>query len=423
MPNLLAEKLSSGEPEQANTSSRAVRLRSRAALSGGQANLEPATERGAGTGRKPAKTAGCGPGAILRNGRVLLHEMYRLDNQVGNFVVRPAREPAMTDVARLAGVSHQTVSRVLNDHPNVREQTRLRVQAAITELGYRPNRAARVLVTGTSQVIGVCRASSTLYGPAATLTALAEAAPRAGFTVSVESVRTLDRRPITDADRAGTSTSGSRAWWSSPRSSRPTTRWTTCPTTSRWSPSTATRERPTELVTVDQEAGALRRDAAPARRRAPHRLARVGPGDWFDARGRIAGWRRALTEAGAEVPPLMPADWSPPPGYRAGQILARMNDVTAVFAANDHLALGILRALHERGRRVPEDVSVVGFDDVPEAAYYIPPLTTVRPDFDAVAAASLDLLLAQISCGHRLGDRRVLTPTLVPRESVAPPRQ
>ena len=97
-------------------------------------------------------------------------------------------------------------------------------------------------------------------------------------------------------------------------------------------------------------------------------------------------------------------------------------DIHLYFAANDHLALGILRALHERGRRVPGDISVVGFDDVPEAAYYIPPLTTIRPDFDAVAAASIDLLMAQISSWHRLGDRRVLTPTLVSRDSVAPPR-
>src|ERR1700759_408952 len=125
--------------------------------------------------------------------------MGQLDNPLGKYVVRPAREPAMTDVARLAGVSHQTVSRVLNDHPNVREQTRLRVQAAIIELGYRPNKAARLLVTGTSQVIGVVSRSSTLYGPAATLSSLAEEAVRRGFTVNVESVRTLDRQPIADA--------------------------------------------------------------------------------------------------------------------------------------------------------------------------------------------------------------------------------
>ena len=145
----------------------------------------------------------------------------------------------MTDVAKLAGVSHQTVSRVLNDHPNVREQTRMRVQAAINELGYRPNRAARVLVTGTSQVIGVVSRSSTLYGPAATLSALAEAAVRRGFTVNVESVRTLDRQPIADAI-GRTSISVSRAWSSSRRSSRPTTRSTISRTASRWSASTAT---------------------------------------------------------------------------------------------------------------------------------------------------------------------------------------
>ncbi len=98
-----------------------------------------------------------------------------------------------------------------------------------------------------------------------------------------------------------------------------------------------------------------------------------------------------------------------------------MNEVTAIFAANDHLALGILRALHERGKRVPDDISVIGFDDVPEAAYFIPPLTTIRPDFDAVAAATIDLLLKQVHVGQRLAERSMITPTLVERASVAPP--
>ena len=106
-----------------------------------------------------------------------------------------------------------------------------------------------------------------------------------------------------------------------------------------------------------------------------------GPPGWFDSMGRVEGWRHALEDAGREVPPLLPADWTAAAGYDAGQVIARMPDVTAVFAANDHLALGILRALGERGRRVPEDVSVVGFDDVPESAYFRPPLTTVRQDF------------------------------------------
>jgi DNA-binding LacI/PurR family transcriptional regulator len=328
----------------------------------------------------------------------------------------------MTDVAKLAGVSHQTVSRVLNDHPNVREQTRLRVQAAISELGYRPNKAARLLVTGTSHVIGVVTRSTTMFGPAATLSALSEEAVRRGFTVNVESVRTLDRRAIAEAmsrhlDQrvAGLVVIAEVESANDALDALPED----IPLVSI----NGDPARLTELVSVNQDAGAY----AATKHLLDAGHATVwhvsGPEDWFDAQGRVDGWRRALTEAGAEIPPLMPADWQAASGYRNGQILARMSDVTAVFAANDHLALGVLRALNERGRRVPQDVSVVGFDDVPEAAYYIPPLTTVRPDFDAVAAASIDLLLAQITSGQRLGARRVLTPTLVTRNSVAPPRR
>jgi DNA-binding LacI/PurR family transcriptional regulator len=334
-------------------------------------------------------------------------------------VAKTARDPAMTDVARLAGVSHQTVSRVLNDHPNVREQTRLRVRAAIAELGYRPNRAARVLATGRSQVIGFVSRFSTLYGPDATLTALAEAALQQGFAVSVESVRTLDRRPVADAISRLLDQRVAGVIIIAPVESA-NDALDDLPDGIPLVNVDGDPRRPIELVTVDQEAGAYAATAHLLEAGHPTVWHVSGPADWFDSQGRIAGWRRALADAGAEIPPLMPADWSAASGYRTGQILARMSDVTAVFAANDHLALGILRALSEHGRRVPEDISVVGFDDVPEAAYFIPPLTTIRPDFDAVATASFDLLLAQIRSGRRLGDRRVLTPTLISRDSVGP---
>jgi DNA-binding LacI/PurR family transcriptional regulator len=327
----------------------------------------------------------------------------------------------MTDVAKLAGVSHQTVSRVLNAHPNVREQTRRRVQAAIAELGYRPNHAARVLVTGTSQVIGVVSQSSTLYGPAATLSALAVAALRHGFSVNVESIRALDRQLISDAIARHLDKRVAGLVVIAPVESA-NDALDDLPDDVPLVSIDGDPHRPSELVTVDQEAGAFA--ATMHLIGAGHKTVWhvSGPDTWFDSQGRVAGWRRALTEAGAEIPPVVPADWFAASGYRAGQILARMADVTAVFAANDHLALGVLRALHERGRSVPGDVSVVGFDDVPEAAYYIPPLTTVRPDFDAVAAASIDLLLAQIRAGRRLGDRRILIPSLITRDSVASPR-
>ncbi|BEL02520.1 LacI family DNA-binding transcriptional regulator [Actinoplanes sichuanensis] len=327
-----------------------------------------------------------------------------------------SRSPAMTDVARLAGVSHQTVSRVLNDHPNVKEQTRIRVRAAIAELGYRPNRAARALVTGRSQLIGVVARNSTLFGPATMLSEFEQAAADAGFAVSVGSVRELDRSSISavvdrhlDQRVAGlvviaNTASATEALAEIPED-LPVVFIDGDPASGR------------PLVTVDQVAGA--RAATRHLLDAGHETVWhvSGPTDWFDSAGRIQGWRQTLEEAGAEVPPLLSADWSAAEGYRTGQMLARMPEVTAIFTANDHLALGILRALHERGRRVPHDVSVVGFDDVPEAAYFIPPLTTVRQAFGDVARAALSLLLGQMKDDSGMADQIVVPPQLIIRES------
>jgi DNA-binding LacI/PurR family transcriptional regulator len=145
----------------------------------------------------------------------------------------------------------------------------------------------------------------------------------------------------------------------------------------------------------------------------------AGPTDWLEARQRTAGWRRTLEEAGAEVPPPLPGDWSARSGYDAGRVLARMPDVTAIFAANDSMAVGIMRAFHEAGRPIPGAVSLVGFDDVPEAAYYSPPLTTIRQDFGEVGRRSLALLLDQIEAGSRPAQRHVVETTLVVRDSTA----
>ncbi|GAA0444682.1 LacI family transcriptional regulator [Actinoplanes lobatus] len=333
---------------------------------------------------------------------------------------KASRSPAMTDVARLAGVSHQTVSRVLNDHPNVKEQTRIRVRAAIAELGYRPNRAARALVTGRSQLIGVVARNSTLYGPASMLTEFEQAAADAGFAVSVGSVRELDRSSISavvdrhlDQRVAGlvviaNVASAAEALAEIP-GDVPVVFIDGDPASGR------------PLVTVDQVAGA--RAATRHLLDAGHETVWhvSGPTDWFDSAGRIQGWKQTLLEAGAEVPPLLSADWSAAEGYRTGQMLARMPEVTAIFTANDHLALGILRALHERGRRVPHDVSIVGFDDVPEAAYFIPPLTTVRQAFGDVARAALSLLLGQMRDDSGTAHQIVVPPQLIVRESVSRP--
>jgi DNA-binding LacI/PurR family transcriptional regulator len=145
----------------------------------------------------------------------------------------------------------------------------------------------------------------------------------------------------------------------------------------------------------------------------------AGPTDWVEAQQRLDGWRRTLEAAGAPIPEPLYGDWSPGSGYELARRLVASDDVTAVFVANDQMALGVLRRLHEAGRRVPSDISVVGFDDIPEAAYFTPPLTTVRQDLDEMGRRSLRLLLQEIETGVRSTTRVSLGPELVVRATTA----
>jgi DNA-binding LacI/PurR family transcriptional regulator len=148
----------------------------------------------------------------------------------------------------------------------------------------------------------------------------------------------------------------------------------------------------------------------------------AGPAGWPEAEDRVRGWRTALEAAGAAVPPPLPGDWSARAGYELTQGLAGDDAVTALFVANDQMALGALRALHEAGRHVPRDVSVVGFDDIPEAPYFIPPLTTVRQDFDEMGRSGLRLLLDTMEAPDRAPAHIEVAPELVIRSSSGPPR-
>jgi DNA-binding LacI/PurR family transcriptional regulator len=148
----------------------------------------------------------------------------------------------------------------------------------------------------------------------------------------------------------------------------------------------------------------------------------AGPSEWNEAEERVEGWRSALEDAGARVPALLRGDWTPRSGYELGQELLQIPKLTAVFVANDQMALGLLRRLHEAGREVPRDLSLVGFDDIPEAAYFTPPLTTVRQDFSELGRRCLHLLLSRIE-GERDLARVVVAAELVVRDSSgAPPR-
>jgi DNA-binding LacI/PurR family transcriptional regulator len=148
----------------------------------------------------------------------------------------------------------------------------------------------------------------------------------------------------------------------------------------------------------------------------------AGPSSCLDAVERVDGWRKALREAGAPEPPALAGDWSSASGYALGCRLATDPDLTAIFCGNDTMALGVIRALVERGFRVPGDVSVVGFDDVPEAGYYLPPLTTVRQDFGEVGRQALSALVDRMSGAIPPGPRIRVAPELIVRASAASPR-
>jgi DNA-binding LacI/PurR family transcriptional regulator len=302
--------------------------------------------------------------------------------------------PVMLDVAARAGVSYQTVSRVINDQPGVRGSTRERVLAAMRELGYRPSLAARSLASGRSRTIGIIAAGSDLYGPVRTLRGVDEAARDAGWSVSTETLSRFDRSSALAAGERLTAQGVEGIVAIDPEADA----------------ALAVRElragRPLVVLRggLDAVAGVGFDGAAGARDAVRHLLDLghptvrhlAGPLRWAAARSRADGWRAALEAAGAPVHEPLQGDWSARSGYEAGHVLAADPGVSAVFAANDQMALGLLRALHEAGRAVPGEVSVVGFDDIPEAGYLVPPLTTLRQDFADEGRRAVGMLLAQI---------------------------
>jgi DNA-binding LacI/PurR family transcriptional regulator len=331
------------------------------------------------------------------------------------------RLPVMADVARRAGVSHQTVSRVLNDHPNVRSDTRERVLSAIEDLGYRRNFAARALVMRHTRTLGVVSFDTTLFGPASTVYGIEQAARAAGYFVSVVSLKKLTRSSVREAIGYLTDHGVDGIVVVAPQRSA----------------ARALADVPIGVPAVAVEGGraaggpVVSVDQADGARQAVEHLLELGhatvwhiagPAAWLEAEARVKGWRQALTAADRMVPELLRGDWSPRSGYEAGHQLARVRGLTAVFVANDQMALGLLRAFTEVGIKVPEQVSVIGFDDIPEAEFFSPPLTTVRQDFGEVGRRCLEVLVRRIELHTDDGAERALVPAeLVVRASTGRP--
>ncbi len=327
---------------------------------------------------------------------------------------------SMADVARLAGVSAQTVSRVSNGYPGVTEETRHQVLAAMKELGYRPNSAARALKRGEFRTIGVITFSLSTTGNVRTLEAIANSAAHEGYAVTLLPVAV----PTQDEVRGAFTRLEELA----------VDAVIVIMEVHLLDAATVQLPPHVQVVVVDSDAGdrytVVDTDQHGGTRAAVRHLLGLGhrtvwhlagPEDSFAAQRRTDAWRAALTEAGRELPPLVRGDWSAESGHRAGLELAAREDCTAVFAANDQMALGLLRALHEHGRRVPEDVSVVGFDDIPEASSFLPPLTTLHQDFAEVGRLCVQAVLRKMRQEGPERGTTLVPARLVLRESTAPP--
>ena len=331
--------------------------------------------------------------------------------------------PSIHDVAAAAGVSYQTVSRVLNDSPRVRPDTRAAVVQAIERLGYRPNRAARALGLGRAAAVTVVTSDTMLYGYASTLQGIEEAARAAGMAVGVRVVESASDADVQQAvDYVSDPSAGGVVVIAfDPAGGR------VLDALSLDVPAIGAIE-PAAAPEIDRPAICL--DERVAAAEATQHLLDLGhrtvhhvtiPSEMRTS-VRQAGWRDALERAGASVPAVIPAGWDAHGAYRAGLLLAEDPQVTAVLCGNDDLALGVRRALFEAGRDVPGDVSIVGFDDVPGAALWTPALTTVRMDFAALGRACFAGVAAQL-LGYPPAEAVLAPPRLIVRESTAPPRR
>ena len=326
----------------------------------------------------------------------------------------------MTDVARLAGVSHQTVSRVINGSPSIRPETKERVLRAIEKLGYRPNTAARALVSGRSGTIGIIATETSLFGPTSIRRTIEEAAQEEGLLATSVTLDTVTMAALDDAVDHLVAHAVEGLVMIAPQDEALETmraRRSGIPcvivegdlSQNEWT------------VGVDQVAGA--RMATEHLLSLGHRsIAHIaGPPSWGEARARREAWEAAMAAAGLDASTVEVGDWSAGSGYAAGRRLAARGGFTAVFAANDQMALGLMLALHEEGVRVPDEVSVVGFDDIPEAAYLIPPLTTIRQDFPAVGRAAIRVLRSALSGNEPETVPELIPPQLVVRRSADAP--
>jgi len=327
--------------------------------------------------------------------------------------MRTSRRVTIRDVAAAAGVSHQTVSRVLNDRPDVAEETRSRIWQIIDELNYQPSAIARSLIHQRSLTLGIVTAGLKYLGPSRTLNGITEQAEELGYTLLLKELpdfggdsvqpllNSLLARRVDGILWAVPEVGDNRAWIEDQLDGLPVP---IIFTTMQAHPGVT-------VVAVDNYAGGRMATEHLLQQGYRHIGHISGPLDWWEARQRQAGWQDALLAAGAAFYAEQ-GDWSSASGELAvGRLLARYPQMDAVFVGNDQMALGVLQAACRQGIRVPHDLAVVGFDGLPEAGHYWPPLTTVYQDLRKLGCSAVRELVRAIEADGQ--DRADFEPTSI----------
>jgi LacI family transcriptional regulator len=310
------------------------------------------------------------------------------------------------EIASEAGVSIQTVSRVLNNRPDVSAKTRQKIQSIIAKHKYLPSSAARGITQGRSYILGVISASLHYYGLSAALMGVEKHASELGYTIVLRVVHNPETFNIEEHLNFFRSQHVDGIIWTLPEIGN--LRELILEKSSRFSlPNIFYNMQPHPNLTImdfDQRLGV---------RKAVHHLLQqqankigiiTGPMTWRAARERFEGWRESLAEVGQVVDDSLIAhgDWSPTSGEAAmRQLMQQTPAIDAVFVSNDHMAMGAMKAAYALGYRVPEDIMLVGFDDIPEAAFFAPPLTTISTNEEHISRFVVDQLEEMIVAAER----------------------
>lgn len=335
-------------------------------------------------------------------------------------------KPTIKDVARLCGVSTQTISRVLNQRPDVSPNTRERVLEVIDQIGYQPSALARSLIQQRSFTLGIIIAGLKYAGISLTLNGIAEQADKEGYSLLLKELPSFDISDVQPVIRSLMSHQVEAIIYAAPECGD---NWinahTQCPQPSP--PMVFLKGSPypgMATISIDNYSGAYLATSH-LLEQGCRRIAHIsGPIEWWETNERIKGWRTALTDAGidADMQCFVQGNWSSASGEKAFlEILETDPSIEGVFAANDQMALAAIYIAHQRGIKIPQQLAISGFDDLPETPYYTPALTTVRQDLRTLGIMAVKKCMQMVNpddyAGDDLPDTIVLKPQLIVRQS------